>query len=173
MKLFGLRGDDIISGFLSCNVDYGLNQICCSIYNGATLAIHKFILPSSFFNHLIRDRVTILAVMPVYISKMFDEDTHKLPLPKQLEHIRVITSSGGCVTLPMIDNIKKYFTKAEFYSMHGLTEAFRSTYLEPSQINIRPDSIGKAIPEVEVFVLNSENRECILSWRVIIEGLYI
>jgi len=46
--------------------------------------------------------------------------------------------------LPMIDNIKKYFPKAEFYSMHGLTEAFRSTYLEPSQINIRPDSIGKA-----------------------------
>ncbi len=156
----GLRGDDIISGLLSFNLDYGLNQIFCSIYNGATLAIHKFILPSSFFNHLIRDRVTILAVMPVYISKMFDEDTHKLPLPKQLEHVRVITSSGGCVTLPMIDNIKKYFPKAEFYSMHGLTEAFRSTYLEPSQINIRPDSIGKAIPEVEVFVLNSENREC-------------
>ncbi len=42
----------------------------------------------------------------------------------------------------------------------GLTEALRSTYLEPSQINIRPTSIGKAIPEVEVFVLNENGDEC-------------
>ncbi len=56
-----------------------------------------------------------------------------------------------------------------------VNRGIRSTYLEPSQINIRPDSIGKAIPEVEVFVLNSENRECkpFEVGELIIEGLYI
>ena len=155
-----LREDDIISGLLSFNLDYGLNQIFCSLYKKATLAVHKFILPNGFFAHLIRDRVTVLAVMPVYISKMFDEDTHKLPLPKQLDHVRIITSSGGSITPSMLENIKKYFKSAKFYSMHGLTEALRSTYLEPSQIDIRPNSIGKAIPEVEVYVLDDNGNEC-------------
>ena len=44
--------------------------------------------------------------------------------------------------------------------MHGLTEAFRSTYLDPSQIEIRPDSIGKAIPDVELYVIDENGKEC-------------
>ena len=155
-----LREDDVISGLLSFNLDYGLNQIFCSLYKKATLAVHKFILPSGFFAHLIRDRVTILALMPVYISKMFDENPHKLPIPQQLNGVRVITSSGGNITKEMIKKIDRYFKKAEFYSMHGLTEAFRSTYLEPSQIHIRPTSIGKAVPRVEVYIIDENGLEC-------------
>jgi acyl-CoA synthetase (AMP-forming)/AMP-acid ligase II len=158
-KYLELRGDDIISGLLSFNLDYGLNQIFCSLYLQATLAIHKFILPSDFFAHLIRDRVTVLALMPVYISKMFDEDPHKLPIPKQLDGVRVITSSGGNISEEMVSKIDRYFKRAKFYSMHGLTEALRTTYLEPSQIHIRPTSIGKAIPDVEVYILNEEGLE--------------
>ena len=44
--------------------------------------------------------------------------------------------------------------------MHGLTEAFRSTYLDPDQLSIRPDSIGKAIPDVELYVVNEQGKEC-------------
>jgi len=159
-KYLELRENDIISGLLSFNLDYGLNQIFCSLYKMATLAIHKFILPNSFFTHLIRDRVTVLALMPVYISKMFDEDIHKLPMPEQLDEVRVITSSGGNITEEMITKIDRYFKKAKFYSMHGLTEALRTTYLEPSQIHIRPTSIGKAIPDVEVYIINEKGLEC-------------
>ena len=155
-----LKEDDIISGLLSFNLDYGLNQIFCSLYNCATLALHKFILPTDFFAHLIRDRVTVLALMPVYISKMFDEEPHRLPTSSQLDHVRVITSSGGNITQSMVKKVDNYFKPAKFYSMHGLTEALRSTYLEPSQIHIRPTSIGKAIPEVEVFVLSEDGYEC-------------
>jgi len=156
----GLKSDDIISGLLSFNLDYGLNQIFCSLYNVATLALHKFILPTEFFAHLIRDRVTVLALMPVYISKMFDEEPHRLPVSSQLDHVRVITSSGGNITETMVKKVDNYFKPARFYSMHGLTEALRSTYLDPSQIHIRPTSIGKAIPEVEVYVINEEGYEC-------------
>jgi acyl-CoA synthetase (AMP-forming)/AMP-acid ligase II len=60
----------------------------------------------------------------------------------------------------MVKKVDNYFKPAKFYSMHGLTEALRSTYLEPSQIHIRPTSIGKAIPEVEVFVLSEDGYEC-------------
>ncbi|SFV61006.1 Long-chain-fatty-acid--CoA ligase [hydrothermal vent metagenome] len=159
-KYLELQSSDIISGLLSFNLDYGLNQIFCSLYNQATLALHKFILPSEFFAHLLRDRVTVLALMPVHISKMFDEDPHRLPTSSQLNHVRVITSSGGNITPEMVKKVDNYYKPAKFYSMHGLTEALRSTYLEPSQIHIRPTSIGKAIPEVEIYIINEKGEEC-------------
>jgi len=156
----GLESSDVISGVLTFNLDYGLNQIFCSIYAKATLAVHKFILPSDFFTHLIRDKVTVLAIMPVHISKMFDEDIHKLPIASQLDSVRIITSSGGNITQRMVTQLDGYFDRAQFYSMHGLTEAFRSTYLDPAQIHHRPTSIGKPIPEVEIYIVDERGKEC-------------
>ena len=159
-QYLNLQQDDIISGLLIFNLDYGLNQIFCALYKRATLALHRFILPEDFFNHLINDRVTVLPLMPVVISQAFSDELHRIPSAELFDSVRTITSSGGKVTAKMIDDCKNTFTKADFYSMHGLTEAFRSTYLDPSQVKIRPDSIGKAIPDVELYVLNDEGKEC-------------
>jgi acyl-coenzyme A synthetase/AMP-(fatty) acid ligase len=60
----------------------------------------------------------------------------------------------------MVKDCKNTFRNADFFSMHGLTEAFRSTYLNPSQIQIRPDSIGKPIPDVELYVINEDGKAC-------------
>lgn len=156
-----LEQDDVISGLLVFNLDYGLNQIFCTLYKRATLALHRFILPEDFFNHLIDDQVTVLPLMPVNISQMFDDDNvHRVPTADLFEGVKTITSSGGNVTAKMISDCKNTFEKADFYSMHGLTEAFRSTFLDPSQVNIRPDSIGKPIPDVELYVINDDGKEC-------------
>ena len=155
-----LAETDVISGLLIFNLDYGLNQIFCSLLNKATLALHRFILPEDFFNHLLNDEVTVLPLMPVNISQMFDEDLYALPDVELFDKVRIITSSGGNVTERMINHCEKTFRNARFYSMHGLTEAFRSTYLDPSQIKIRPDSIGKAIPDVELYVIDEDGKAC-------------
>ncbi len=155
-----LNEDDVISGLLIFNLDYGLNQIFCTLYKRATLALHRFILAGDFFNHLIDDKVSIIPLMPINITQMFDEEMQRIPAPELFKNVRTITSSGGNVTLKMISECKKLFTNASFYSMHGLTEAFRSTYLDPSQVEIRPDSIGKAIPDVELYVINKDAKEC-------------
>jgi len=155
-----LEQDDVISGLLIFNLDYGLNQIFCSLYKKATLALHRLILPEDFFNHLINDKVTVLPLMPINISQIFEDDMHRIPSAELFNHLKTITSSGGNVTEKMIGDCKKTFQQADFYSMHGLTEAFRSTYLDPSQVQIRSDSIGKAIPDVELYVLNEEGKEC-------------
>ena len=155
-----LKEEDVISGLLIFNLDYGLNQIFCSLYKRATLALHRFVLPSDFFNHIINDKITVLPLMPINISDMFDEDEHRLPSAELLKGVRIITSSGGNVTAKMIKDLEKHFTNAKFYSMHGLTEAFRSTYLDPSQLKIRPNSIGKAIPDVELYVIDENGKEC-------------
>ncbi len=155
-----LNQDDVISGLLIFNLDYGLNQIFCALLNKATLALHHMILPEDFFNHLINDRITVLPLMPVNISQMFDEDMPTGPKAELFDQLRIITSSGGNVTERMIDDCAKTFRNAQFFSMHGLTEAFRSTYLDPSQTKIRPESIGKAIPDVELYVIDEDGKEC-------------
>ena len=159
-RYLDIKSDDIISGVLSFNLDYGLNQIFTALYNGATLAIHKLVLSSDFFSHLIDDEVTVLPLMPIHISRIFDEDPHKIPAPEFFSKLRVITSSGGNITPLMIKNITTHFPTTKFYSMHGLSEAFRSAYLEPSQIHIRPDSIGKAVPDVELYIINEDGEAC-------------
>jgi len=159
-QYLNLKEDDIISGLLSFNLDYGLNQIFCTLHKKCTLAIHKMVLPSDFFSHVMQDKVTVLPLMPIHITQMFDEDEHRLPTPKQLESVRIVTSSGGKITSKMREDVDRYFTKAEFFSMHGLSEAFRSAYLDPKQIKIRPDSIGKAIPDVDIYVINENGEDC-------------
>jgi acyl-CoA synthetase (AMP-forming)/AMP-acid ligase II len=155
-----LKEDDVISGTLIFNLDYGLNQLFSSLYKKATLALHRFILPEGVFNHLIEDEVTVLAVMPVHISELFGDELSRTPDASLFDKLRIITSSGGNVTAKMVKDCKEAFRNAKFYSMHGLTEAFRSTYLDPEQIQIRPDSIGKPIPDVELFLINEKGEAC-------------
>lgn len=155
-----LQESDVISGILPFILDYGLNQIFCSIYNNATLALHSLVLPADFFNHVINDKVTIIPCMPPHITQMFEGDVKRIPHPKLLANVRIVTSSGGKITPKMISDIDERFIGAKFYSMHGLTEAFRSTYLDPAQLKIRPNSIGKPIPGVEIHVINENGDEC-------------
>lgn len=113
-QYLNLQEDDVLSGILIFNLDYGLNQIFCSLYKRATLALHRFILPGDFFNHLINDKVTVVALMPVTITAMFDEDKHKLPTPELLSHVKTITSSGGNVTAKMVKDIQSIFPHVNF-----------------------------------------------------------
>jgi acyl-CoA synthetase (AMP-forming)/AMP-acid ligase II len=159
-RYLDLYEEDILSGILSLNLDYGLNQLFTTLYKRATLALHKLLLPADFFAHLLKDRVTVIPLMPIHITQMFDEDSHRLPTPTQLENIRIITSSGGKLTPKMLEDIEHYFPKASLFSMHGLSEAFRSAYLHPSQLKIRPTSIGKAIPDVELYIINEKGEAC-------------
>ncbi len=155
-----IQKDDVISGILSFNLDYGLNQIFSAIYTTATLVIHRFLLPSDFFSHIINDNITILPLMPIHITEIFNENPHKIPSSQHFKNIKTISSSGGNITPIMLENIEKYFLYSKFYSMHGLTEAFRSTFLEPKQIKSKPTSIGKAIPDVELYIINKDGNEC-------------
>jgi len=155
-----IKSTDIISGVLSFNLDYGLNQIFTALYKKATLTIHKFVLPADFFSHLINDKITVLPLMPIHITQMFDEDPHRIPQAEHFKNLRTITSSGGNITPLMLKNITTHFPDTKFYSMHGLTEAFRSAYLDPSQIHIRPNSIGRSIPDVQLYIINAEGESC-------------
>ena len=74
--------------------------------------------------------------------------------------LRYITNSGGVTQRSTLDRLRQSLPRTQVYLMYGLTEAFRSTYLAPEQLERRPDSIGQAIPNAEVLVLRPDGSVC-------------
>jgi acyl-CoA synthetase (AMP-forming)/AMP-acid ligase II len=156
----GTTRDDRIAGILSLNFDYGLNQLWQTIYKGASLYFHDLLFPKDFFEMLHGEKITSLPLMPVIMTRMFDQRFYSPNPAHGFSNLRFITSSGGNVSPRMIENLETAFPSARICLMYGLTEAFRSSFLPPEQIKVRPRSIGKAIPDVELYVLDNELNVC-------------
>jgi acyl-CoA ligase (AMP-forming) (exosortase A-associated) len=153
-----LTEKDILISVLPFSFDYGLNQLLTSLWVGGTLVIQRSVLPADICNTLLRENVTGLACVPMLWQQLGQE---RSPFPKtHFPHLRYITNTGG----RMPEQFTRLFHSAhpglQIYLMFGLTEAFRSTYLPPDQIERRPTSIGKAIPNVEILVLNDKGERC-------------
>jgi amino acid adenylation domain-containing protein len=158
-RYLGTRRDDRIGSVLSLNFDYGLNQLWQSLLTGARLYLHELVFPMDLFHFLAQERISVLPVMPVIVTRMFDPRLlRKLP-ELDLSSVRYICSSGGAVSERMLQNLTATFPQARIFLMYGLTEAFRSTFLQPEQLSQRPGSIGRAIPDVEIMVLDDQLRE--------------
>jgi acyl-CoA synthetase (AMP-forming)/AMP-acid ligase II len=76
------------------------------------------------------------------------------------EHLRYFANTGGRMPLETLNALRARLPKTKPYLMYGLTEAFRSTYLPPDEVDRRPDSIGKAIPNAEILVLREDGTTC-------------
>src|SRR4030095_2296015 len=156
----GTKTTDRIAGVLSLNFDYGLYQLWQTLFIGSSLYLHDLIFPRDLFRLLASERLTALPVMPVIISRMFDP---RLPGPDDdldFSAVRYICTSGGPVTTTMLGHLRRTFPETDIVLMYGLTEAFRSSWLPPDQVTLRPTSIGKAIPEVELYVLDDQGKDC-------------
>jgi acyl-CoA ligase (AMP-forming) (exosortase A-associated) len=155
-----ISAEEKILGLLPFNFDYGLNQLTTSLYKGATLVLFQYFLPNSLLKTLADEEITGLAAIPPIWTSVFGgkmADASRINLPK----LRYITNSGGRLPAPLVKKIRQAFPQTELYLMYGLTEAFRSTYLDPREVDRRPESIGKAIPGVEVEIINAEGKPCL------------
>jgi amino acid adenylation domain-containing protein len=156
----GTREDDRIGCVLSFNFDYGLNQIWQTLYKGCTLYLHELALPHDLFVLLAKERITALPVMPVILTRMFDKRLKIGTSVHDFSALRYVCSTGGRLSEEMLSDLKTTFPGARIFSMFGLTEAFRSTYLDPSKLDNHPTSIGKSIPDCQVMVLDEKGEEC-------------
>jgi acyl-coenzyme A synthetase/AMP-(fatty) acid ligase len=98
--------------------------------------------------------------MPVFITKIFDRRLKVDPSSYDFSSMRYVCSTGGRLSPDMLDDLRGAFPRARIFSMFGLTEAFRSTYLDPAELDARPASIGKSIPDCQVMVLDEQGNEC-------------
>ena len=150
-----LAPQDRVLAVLPYSFDYGQNQLLSAWAAGASVVPLDFLAPRDVIRAVAAHRITTLAGVPPLWVQLIEA-----PWPPEAAFaLRRLTNSGGKLPPSVIRRMRELFPAADIYSMYGLTEAFRSTYLEPSLLDTHPDSIGSAIPFAEIMVVDGDGRE--------------
>jgi acyl-CoA ligase (AMP-forming) (exosortase A-associated) len=150
------NADDVLLAALPLSFDAGFSQLTTGFHAGARVVLLNYLLPRDVVNALVRERISgLTAVPPLYIQ------LSQIDWPPSIdEHLRYFANTGGRMPRETLRALRTRVPHAKPYLMYGLTEAFRSTYLPPEEVDRRPDSIGKAIPNAEILVLREDGTRC-------------
>lgn len=147
--------EDKILAVLPLSFDYGLSQITTGLLVGATVVLMEYLFPRDVIRQVAQHQITGLAAVPPLWIQLA-----KLEWPQEAHCLRYLTNSGGVMPKATLNHLRQALPNTLPYLMYGLTEAFRSTYLDPVYVDTRSDSIGKAIPNAQVLVLRPDGTEC-------------
>ena len=152
----GHTSDDVVLGVLPLSFDTGFSQLTTSFIAGAHVVLVNYLVPREVIRLCARHGVTGLTCVPplwlqLAAQKWPDQATRRL---------RYFANTGGRMPRTTLGWLREILPRAKPYLMYGLTEAFRSTYLDPAEVDRRPDSIGKAIPNAEVLVVRPDGSVC-------------
>lgn len=146
----GLAADDRTLAVLPLSFDYGQNQLFSTWFAGGCVVPLDYLVPRDLVKAVERHAITTLAAVPPLWVQVCEMDW-----PEQTAaRLRRLTNSGGALTVDLVRRLRATFPQARLFPMYGLTEAFRSTYLDPSLVDSHPTSMGKAIPHAEILVVN-------------------
>ena len=152
----GNHAPDRILAVLPFSFDYGFSQLSTAFVAGACCVLMDYLLPRDVLKAVERKAITGLAAVPPLWVQLAS-----LPWPDSVRrHLRYITNSGGAMPGATLAALRRALPDTKVFLMYGLTEAFRSTYLPPHQVDTRPDSIGKAIPNAEILVVREDGSRC-------------
>jgi acyl-CoA ligase (AMP-forming) (exosortase A-associated) len=148
--------DDVILSALPLSFDAGFSQLTTAFCAGARVVLLNYLLPRDVIAAIENEGVTgLTAVPPLWIQLCQSEWPAAIA-----EHLRYIANTGGKMPAETLRVLRTRLRSTRIFLMYGLTEAFRSTYLPPEEIDRRPDSIGKAIPNAEILVLRPDGTPC-------------
>ena len=148
--------DDTLLAALPLSFDAGFSQLTTAFHAGARVVLLNYLMPRDVLKAMQRERVTgLTAVPPLYIQLA------QLEWPAAIgESLRYFANTGGRMPRETLGLLRQRVPRSRPFLMYGLTEAFRSTYLPPEEVDRRPDSIGKAIPNAEILVLREDGTAC-------------
>jgi long-chain acyl-CoA synthetase len=151
------RNDDVIINVLPLSFDYGLYQVLMGFRIGGTVVLEKsFAYPFQVVQTMVRERVTGFPGVPTIFALLLRiKDIDKLDWGS----LRYITNTAAALPVSHIRRLREVFPQARLYSMYGLTECKRVSYLPPEQLDVRPTSVGRGMPNEEVYIIDeSGNR---------------
>jgi acyl-CoA ligase (AMP-forming) (exosortase A-associated) len=157
-RYLGIRDTERILSVLPFSFDYGLNQLLTAVEQRATTILLSFRFGNEIVRAIHDEEATALAGVPGLWAVLADATPafHT----QTLSSLRYLTNSGGPMPLGTLARIRAAQPQADFVLMYGFTEAFRSTYLPVAELDRHPTSIGKAIPETEVLLVNDHGTAC-------------
>jgi acyl-CoA synthetase (AMP-forming)/AMP-acid ligase II len=152
----GLHHTDIIFCALPLAFDYGLYQVLMATKVAATVVIEKsFAFPVKSLDVMARERVTVFPGVPTMFALLTGvKNLGNYPLSA----LRLITNTAAALPERRITELRALFPQAQLYSMYGLTECKRVTYLPPEQLDVRPTSVGRGMPNTEVWLVDETGR---------------
>lgn len=148
----GLRPDDRTLALLPLSFDYGQNQLLSTWAAGGCVYPLDYLTPRDVVRAVGRHGITTLAGVPPLWIQLAEIDWPA----ESIAPLRRLTNTGGRMSVPLVRRLRALFPAARLFSMYGLTEAFRSTFLDPALIDDHPDSIGTAIPFAEILVVRAD-----------------
>ena len=154
----GITSTERILAVLPFSFDAGLNQLMTAFQQGGTIVLINFVFAREVVQMLLKERITGLAGVPTLWSLLAQPNStlQKQPLPD----LRYITNTGGAMPQAVLKVLRQTLATTKIFLMYGLTEAFRSTFLPPEELDRRPTSMGKAIPDTEILVLKENGKLC-------------
>jgi len=150
----GLQPDDRTLCVLPLAFDYGQNQLLSTWAAGGCAIAFDYLLPRDVVRAVGRHDVTVLAGVPPLWLQLAEQDWGDAG-----RTLRTLTNSGGHLPEPLVRRLRGAFPQAKLHLMYGLTEAFRSSSLDPALVDDHPDSIGTAIPFAELMVVREDGSE--------------
>jgi len=150
------RPDDVILAALPLSFDAGFSQLTTGFRAGAHVVLVNYLLPGDVVKLCARHQVTGLTCVPPLWLQLAASDWPAAATSS----LRYFANTGGRMPRATLERLRAIFPSARPFLMYGLTEAFRSTYLDPSEVDRRPDSIGKAIPNAEILVVRPDGSPC-------------
>ncbi|MGC4114774.1 MAG: asparagine synthase (glutamine-hydrolyzing) [Myxococcales bacterium] len=148
--------DDVILGALPLSFDYGLYQLIMAFKVGARLVLERgFAYPAQVLQRVVEEGVTGLPGVPTMFAVLAEMRSLS---QYDFSKLRYVTNTAAALPVKHILRLKEIFPKAAIYSMYGLTECKRCTYLPPKDLDRKPTSVGIAIPNTELWVVDEKDR---------------
>src|SRR5216684_8434940 len=147
--------EDIILNVLPLSFDYGLYQVLMAFKVGATVVLEQsFAYPYAVVERLIREKVTGFPIVPTISAVLLQLNLKQ----HDFSRLRYITNTAAALPPHHIQQLRQLFPQVKLYSMYGLTECKRVSYLPPDQLDVRPTSVGRGMPNEEVYIVDEAGR---------------
>jgi len=147
---------DRVLSVLPLSFDAGLSQLTTGFNVGAEIVLMNYLLPKDVVRVCAEAKITGLTCVPPLWIQLAEQTWPR----EASDSLRYFANTGGHMPKPLLDSLRRIFPGAKPFLMYGLTEAFRSTYLDPGEVDRRPNSIGKAIPNAEILVAREDGTLC-------------
>jgi len=148
--------DDVILDVLPLAFDYGLYQMIMAFKMGARLVLERsFAYPADVLDRVVAEGVTGFPGVPTIFAILAELDSLGT---YDFSRIRYVTNTAAALPVKHITMLKGLFPRARIYSMYGLTECKRCTYLPPEDLDRKPTSVGIAIPNTELWIVDETGR---------------
>ena len=158
VRYLGLQPDDRMMVVLPFYYIYGRSLLYSHFLSGGSLIIdNRFAFPVMVLNTMQEQAATCFAGVPSTYSILLNKTDVRT---RRFQNLRFLTQAGGGMAPTLQREVVKVFDPARLFVMYGTTEAApRLSYVEPEILPRKWGSIGKAIPNVDVIVVDEDGKQ--------------